>query len=198
MVIDVVMPKMGESITEGTILEWYKKVGEHIAADETLLEIGTDKVDSEIPAPNGGIVIEILAQPNDVIDVGEVIARIETSKTETDNIQSIEEPDELMKDDQKEKQVEKEDLSDFVSQTEKINSIKISSSNVNATVSPAVTNLANQQGISLAELEQINGTGKNGRITKKDLEKYIASGAKIKKKVQLILKKIFMSIKAVR
>ena len=189
MVIDVVMPKMGESITEGTILEWYKKVGEPIAADETLLEIGTDKVDSEIPAPNGGIVIEILAQPNDVIDVGEVIARIETSKTETDNIQSIEEPDELIKDDQKEKQVEKEGLSDFVSQTEKINSIKISSSNVSATVSPAVTNLANQQGISLAELEQIKGTGKNGRITKKDLEKYIASGAKIKKKGSVDIKK---------
>ena len=67
MVIDIVMPKMGESITEGTILEWYKKVGEPIAADETLLEIGTDKVDSEIPAPNGGIVIEILAQPNDCL-----------------------------------------------------------------------------------------------------------------------------------
>ena len=189
MVIDVVMPKMGESITEGTILEWYKKVGEHIAADETLLEIGTDKVDSEIPAPNGGIVIEILAQPNDVIDVGEVIARIETSKTETVNIQSIEKPIELMKDDQKEKQVEKEGLSDFVSQTEKINSIKISSSNVSATVSPAVTTLANQQGISLAELEQINGTGKNGRITKKDLEKHIASGAKIKKKSSTDIKK---------
>ena len=90
MVIDVVMPKMGESITEGTILEWYKKVGEHIAADETLLEIGTDKVDSEIPAPNGGIVIEILAQPNDVIDVGEVIARIETIKSENDKEQIIE------------------------------------------------------------------------------------------------------------
>ena len=183
MVIDVVMPKMGESITEGTILEWYKKVGEHIAVDETLLEIGTDKVDSEIPAPNEGIVIEILAQPNDVIDVGEVIARIETSKSKNDNIQSIEEPDEPIKDDQKEKQV------DFVSQTEKINSIKISSSDVNATVSPAVTNLANQQGISLAELEQINGTGKNGRITKKDLEKYIASGAKIKKKGSVDIKK---------
>ncbi|MBS23998.1 MAG: 2-oxoglutarate dehydrogenase [Candidatus Marinimicrobia bacterium] len=189
MVIDVVMPKMGESITEGTILEWYKKVGEHIAADETLLEIGTDKVDSEIPAPNGGIVIEILAQPNDVIDVGEVIARIETSKTETDDIQGIEEPDEPMKEDQKEEQVEKEDLSGFVSQTEKINSIKISSSNVNATVSPAVTNLANQQGISLAEVEQIHGTGKNGRVTKKDLEKYISSGAKIKKKDSIDIKK---------
>ena len=189
MVIDVVMPKMGESITDGTILEWYKKVGEHIAADETLLEIGTDKVDSEIPAPNGGIVIEILAQPNDVIDVGEVIARIETSKLETDNVQSIENPDEPRKDDHKEKQVEKEDPSDFVIQTEKINSIKISSSNVSATVSPAVTNLADQQGISLAELEQINGTGKNGRITKKDLEKHIASGAKIKKKSSVDIEK---------
>ena len=109
MVIDVVMPKMGESITEGTILEWYKKVGEHIAADETLLEIGTDKVDSEIPAPNGGIVIEILAQPNDVIDVGEVIARIETSKVEINNEKSIEESNKPVKDDQKNKQVEKEE-----------------------------------------------------------------------------------------
>ena len=78
MIIDVIMPKMGESITEGTILEWYKEVGEAIDKDETLLEIGTDKVDSEIPAPGSGIIIEILAKPNDVIDVGEVIAKIET------------------------------------------------------------------------------------------------------------------------
>ena len=188
MVIDVVMPKMGESITEGTILEWYKKVGESIAQDETLLEIGTDKVDSEIPAPHGGIVIEILAQPNDVIDVGEVIARIETSKAETKNKQSIENSDEPMKDNPKKNKVEKEDLSDLLGQAEKIKSIKISSSNANATVSPAVTNLANQQGISLAELEQINGTGKNGRITKKDLEKYVASEAKIKKKSTVDIK----------
>ena len=188
MVIDVVMPKMGESITEGTILEWYKKVGESIAQDETLLEIGTDKVDSEIPAPHGGIVIEILAQPNDVIDVGEVIARIETSKAETKNKQSIENSNEPMKDNPKKNKVEKEDLSDLLGQAEKIKSIKISSSNANATVSPAVTNLANQQGISLAELEQINGTGKNGRITKKDLEKYVASEAKIKKKSTVDIK----------
>ena len=76
MIIDVVMPKMGESITEGTILEWYKKVGDSIEKDETLLEIGTDKVDSEIPSPASGVIEEILAEPNDVIDVGEVIARI--------------------------------------------------------------------------------------------------------------------------
>ena len=76
MIIDVIMPKMGESITEGTVLEWYKKVGESIEKDETLLEIGTDKVDSEIPSPASGVIEEILAEPNDVIDVGEVIARI--------------------------------------------------------------------------------------------------------------------------
>ena len=79
MIIDVIMPKMGESITEGTILEWYKEVGEAINKDETLLEIGTDKVDSEIPSPCTGTVIEILAKLNDVIDIGEVIAKIETS-----------------------------------------------------------------------------------------------------------------------
>ena len=78
MLVDVVMPKMGESITEGTILEWRKEVGDTIAADEILLEIGTDKVDSEIPSPNAGVIAEILAEPNDVVEVGKVIVRIET------------------------------------------------------------------------------------------------------------------------
>ena len=86
MVIDVVMPKMGESITDGTILEWYKKVGEHIAADETLLEIGTDKVDSEIPSPDSGKVTEILFSVNDVVPVGEVIARIPLEGSKTKDI----------------------------------------------------------------------------------------------------------------
>ena len=78
MIIDIVMPKMGESITEGTILEWRKKVGESIELDEILLEIGTDKVDSEIPSSAAGVVVEILAEPNDVKEVGEVIAKIDT------------------------------------------------------------------------------------------------------------------------
>ena len=74
--IDVVMPKMGESITEGTILEWKKQVGDSINKDEALLEISTDKVDSEIPAPASGILLEILANVNDVVPVGDAIARI--------------------------------------------------------------------------------------------------------------------------
>ena len=73
---DVVMPKMGESITEGTILEWKKQVGDSIAKDETLLEISTDKVDSEIPSPATGTIVEIIAQVNDTIPVGDVIPRI--------------------------------------------------------------------------------------------------------------------------
>ncbi|SVE61284.1 uncharacterized protein METZ01_LOCUS514138, partial [marine metagenome] len=80
MIIDVVMPKMGESITEGTILEWRKKPGDPIKKDEILLEIGTDKVDSEIPSTHRGIIIELLAEPNDVMEVGKVIARIETEE----------------------------------------------------------------------------------------------------------------------
>tara|TARA_B100001564_G_scaffold359991_1_gene384412 strand:+ start:4437 stop:5726 length:1290 start_codon:yes stop_codon:yes gene_type:complete len=189
MVIDVVMPKMGESITEGTILEWYKKVGDSIAKDETLLEIGTDKVDSEIPAPNKGIVTEILAQPNDVIDVGEVIARIETGKAEINSKQSIEKSIKIIKNNQKKKQVEEKDSKDSFKKIEESSAIKISSKSSNVLLSPAVTNLANQEGISLTELEQINGTGKNGRVTKKDLEKYIASGAKVKKKSLIEIKK---------
>ena len=78
MVINVVMPKMGESIMEGTIIEWRKKLGDSIEKDEILLEIGTDKVDSEIPSSHKGTITEILAEPNDVIEVGKVIARIET------------------------------------------------------------------------------------------------------------------------
>ena len=80
MIIDVVMPKMGESITEGTILEWRKQVGDKIELDEILLEIGTDKVDSEIPSSASGVIIELLAKPNDVIEVGKVIAKIDSKK----------------------------------------------------------------------------------------------------------------------
>ena len=83
MIVDIVMPKMGESINEGTILEWRKKVGEPIGLDEILLEIGTDKVDSEIPSSAAGILVEILAQPNDVIAVGKVIGKINTDASDT-------------------------------------------------------------------------------------------------------------------
>ena len=85
MIIDVVMPKMGESITEGTILEWRKKVGDTIELDEILLEIGTDKVDSEVPSDVNGKIIELCHKVNDVVKVGETICRIELNESFDNN-----------------------------------------------------------------------------------------------------------------
>ncbi len=85
MIVDIVMPKMGESITEGTITQWKKKVGDQVNKDETILEISTDKVDSEVPSPASGILIEILSSENETVEVGSVIGSIgdegETPKT---------------------------------------------------------------------------------------------------------------------
>ena len=102
MIADVIMPKLGESITEGTIIEWKKKIGDMIIQDETILEISTDKVDSEVPSPGAGKITEILYKVNDVVPVGEVIARIggkgdpvkkiEQAETEQKKEESVEVP----------------------------------------------------------------------------------------------------------
>ena len=86
MIVDVLMPKMGESIMEGTIVEWKKNVGEMIGKDETLLEISTDKVDSEIPCPSAGKVLELLFNQNDTVEINTIIARIGTE--DSDNLDS--------------------------------------------------------------------------------------------------------------
>ena len=172
MVIDVVMPKMGESITEGTILEWYKKIGDEIEQDETLLEIGTDKVDSEIPSPSSGVITMIMAEPNDVVDVGEVIARIETDSKSVNLEKSSEVPKDQKPIEKPEKVVKEKDVQ--IQNEQK--SFNISSSTKGPILSPAVTKLANQEGISFSELALIKGTGKLNRITKKDLEMYLSSG----------------------
>ena len=174
MVVDVVMPKMGESIMEGTILEWYKKVGDSIEKDETLLEIGTDKVDSEIPSPASGTISEILANPNDIVDIGKVIAKIDTvgsdiqeQKTEVKEPKSAKDkevaiPSKSMP--STEKKVQK---------TQKNIIVKMSDNTNSAILTPAVMKIASQQGVRLSELELIDGTGANGRVTKKDLQNYI-------------------------
>ena len=82
-VVDLVMPKLGESIMEATILKWHKQPGDHVKMDETVLEIATDKVDSEVPSTAEGVIEEILFNVNDVVPIGKVIARIKTSSTET-------------------------------------------------------------------------------------------------------------------
>ena len=166
MIVDVVMPKMGESINEGTILEWRKEVGEKIKLDEILLEIGTDKVDSEIPSSAAGIVIEILAKPNDVIEVGEVIARIDTDSDGNIVVNNSFEQKAV-----KTKDVEKESLPPKVpssrSKTQKDNPL-----NKKIFYTPVVMKIASEKEIPLNELESIQGSGRGGRITKKDILQY--------------------------
>ncbi len=139
MNIDVIMPKMGESITEGTILEWKKNVGESIKLDETLLEISTDKVDSEIPSPSEGVITEILYNVNDVVQVGEIIAKI--SKDGNSKVQSILKK-EVVKNDNKKETV---DSNYFIKtqQTEK----KIDTKRF---LSPLVKNIAKKENFYLS------------------------------------------------
>ena len=163
MIVDVVMPKMGESINEGTILEWRKEVGEKINLDEILLEIGTDKVDSEIPSSAAGTVIEILAEPNDVKEVGEVIARIDTSSS----------GDELpieprhLNDNLAEKEGKLSAPPPKLSTSTKTQEDALQDSKVFYT--PVVMKIAAENKISLSEIEELEGTGRSGRVTKKDI-----------------------------
>ena len=167
MIVDVVMPKMGESINEGTILEWRKEVGEKINLDEILLEIGTDKVDSEIPSSAAGTVIEILAEPNDVKEVGEVIARIDTSSSGN------------------KLPIEPRHLNDNPAEQEgKLSASPPKLSTITKTqedtfqdrkvfYTPVVMKIAAENKISLSEIEQLEGTGRSGRVTKKDILLYL-------------------------
>ena len=169
MIIDIVMPKMGESITEGTILEWRKKVGESIELDEILLEIGTDKVDSEIPSSAAGVVVEILAEPNDVKEVGEVIAKIDTdgSGATPTPPESAPEPEMAQT---------SEPIPDLVAEPAPAPSTPkpISTpSGEKKFYTPVVMKIVVEQGLSLNELELIQGSGRGGRVTKKDVLAYL-------------------------
>ena len=164
---DVKMPKLGESITEGTIVKWWKKPGDHVEKDETLLEISTDKVDSEIPSPIAGTLKEVLAKENDVVEVDSVIARIDTGvsaaakpKEEMREKEVAEEPPP-----QEEKPVERVE----VSEPQRIER----SGKGKRFYSPLVLNIARKEGVSTSELEQIDGSGLEGRVTKKDMLKYV-------------------------
>ena len=163
MIIDVVMPKMGESITEGTILEWKKQIGDSIAMDEILLEIGTDKVDSEIPSSATGVIVEILAKPNDVIEVGKVIAKIDSQKESSKSDDFIEKTNESLSADSPE--IVEKISTDYPK--------PINNQKDKKFFSPVVMKIVNEHQIALSELEKISGTGRGGRVTKKDILLYI-------------------------
>jgi 2-oxoglutarate dehydrogenase E2 component (dihydrolipoamide succinyltransferase) len=159
------LPKMGESVAEATITNWLKKVGDHVAADEAVLEIATDKVDSEVPSEVSGVLSEILFKENDVVQVGQIIAYIETEGGVV-----VDAPSEATS-------AANVDLA-FVEQT--ITAAKELAtpedfSTSDKFYSPLVKNIAKEEGIALAELESLNGTGKDGRVTKTDILDYVAN-----------------------
>lgn len=150
------MPKMGESIEQATITKWFVKEGDTIVEDDVLLEIATDKVDSEIPSPVAGKIAKILFKTNELVPVGKVIALIQTDEGET-IADTKEEPKqvEVISNAQPEKKV-----------TESTAATRF--------YSPLVKSIAKNEGISIAELETVIGTGENGRVRKQDVLNYIS------------------------
>ena len=161
----MVMPKMGESIMEGTILKWLKKEGDSINEDESVLEVATDKVDTEIPSTCSGTISQILVNEGDIVKVGSPIAVIETeqntgSKTiDSDYVKNLESSfSEIKNDITSPPEIKDKNKTEFKS--EKF-------------FSPLVLNIASRENISLSDLENINGTGENSRVTKYDLLKFL-------------------------
>lgn len=160
-IVDLVMPKMGESITEATILKWHKKPGDNVKMDETVLEIATDKVDSEVPSTGAGTITEILFKENDVVPVGTTIARINTEGGAAVASPAAATP-----------------AAAPIATPVATPAAAVASSapaGSNKFYSPLVLNIAAQEGIGMAELERIQGTGNEGRVTKKDILNYVAN-----------------------
>ena len=172
--VDLVMPKMGESIMEATILRWHKKPGDSIKLDENVLDIATDKVDTEVPSTTEGTLEEILFKENDVVPVGAVIARIRTagSQQESPAVQPAAPAQTVAAAPAVEVEVEAEDIP---YQPSAINIDKTATAPAARFYSPLVLNIAASEGVSMSELELIPGTGNEGRVTKKDILDYLAA-----------------------
>lgn len=176
--VDLIMPKMGESITEATILKWVKNVGDKVEEDEPILEIATDKVDSEIPSPVDGVIVEILHQVDEVVEVGKVIAVIKTEGEESSAPPQPATPEKAP-----EKTPDPVPAVAPVAQpvtaapkaaTVSSATITTSGQQSNRFYSPLVKSIANKENISFQELETVPGTGAKGRVTKKDILKYVS------------------------
>ena len=165
------LPKMGESVAEATITNWLKQVGDKIEADEAVLEIATDKVDSEVPSEVSGILVEQLFGKDDLVQVGQTIAIIET---ESNSVSEISKPEVIATAEVETPEVSLEKNMEIIAAT-------ISTTTIPAAIgaesekffSPLVKNIAKEEGISAVELATISGSGKDGRVTKEDILNYI-------------------------
>ena len=164
------LPKMGESVAEATITNWLKKVGDKIEVDEAVLEIATDKVDSEIPSEISGVLSEILFNVDDIVKVGQTIAIIETEAQVP--LPEVATPEVATPEVAPESIVAVEEIIEKAVATV---SEPANFSSSEKFFSPLVKNIAKQEGVSISELEAINGSGKEGRVTKEDILKFVES-----------------------
>ncbi len=170
-VVDLIMPKLGESIMEATILKWHKQAGDTVKMDETVLEIATDKVDSEVPSTAAGVLEEILYNVNDVVPIGTVIARIRTGAAEiVSNNPVVSTPSRT----EVQQPAQQAVVVETIQHTAAAVQHQSSNGSANRFYSPLVLNIAASEGISMTELEKIPGTGNEGRVTKKDILQYVS------------------------
>jgi len=156
------LPKMGESVAEATIISWLKEVGDTIELDEAIVEIATDKVDSEVPSEVEGTLVEVLFEKDAVVNVGETIAIIESEDGDDSTNAVAEDPKEVV------------EVAAVVDKAIEAVSVPIEKTSESGKFySPLVRNIAQTEGVFMSELESIPGTGKNGRVTKNDLLSYI-------------------------
>ena len=180
--VDLVMPKMGESIMEATILKWHKQAGDMVKMDETVLEIATDKVDTEVPSTTEGVMEEVLFKVNDVVPVGAIIARVRTGANEqvnkeqrTDEQMSKEEGTNEQGARNFEQRPNVNDQQPTTNEQQETNEKPGTKNETNHRFySPLVLNIAAQEGVKMTELESINGTGNEGRVTKKDILQFVS------------------------
>jgi 2-oxoglutarate dehydrogenase E2 component (dihydrolipoamide succinyltransferase) len=146
--IKITLPKLGESIVSATVVQWFKKVGDPVALDEPLLEVSTDKVNSEIPSPSAGVLLQILAQPDQELQVGEPLAILSLKAAPAHSAPLV---------------------ATVSTGTPVVSSEK---SEKEGFLSPSVLRLLNEKGIPLSEIDKIPHTGQGGRLTRKDVEDY--------------------------
>ena len=156
----VTMPQLGETVTEGTILRWLVKVGDEVKEDDPILEISTDKVDTEVPSPFNGTVSNLLVEEGETVEVGASLLELDGDKKN----------DTPPKEEPKEDNIQ--DLNPDVDEVQNPNTVKTPKEKQNLKLSPVVRKLASEHNI---DLEKVQGTGKNGRIKRQDIEKIISS-----------------------
>jgi 2-oxoglutarate dehydrogenase E2 component (dihydrolipoamide succinyltransferase) len=173
---EMVMPKMGESIMEGTVIEWKKKIGDTVAQDETVLEIATDKVDSEVPAPIAGILVEILVPEGETVEVGTPIAVIDTdanASVSTPRVETAPAPVAETPAPAPAPTSSPEPVAAPAPEPVQVAVETQAESSSDRFYSPLVKSIAKEEGISTSELDRIQGTGAQGRVSKEDLMNYI-------------------------